>query len=77
ETLRKAYDYVTQIGYLPIVVNDSRGFFTSRVFATYLDEGLQLMQDGVSPVTIERAGWKVGMPVGPLAVHDEVSMELT
>lgn len=77
ETLRKAYDYVSQIGYLPIVVNDSRGFFTSRVFATYLDEGLQLMQDGVSPVTIERAGWKVGMPVGPLAVYDEVSMELT
>lgn len=77
ETLRKAYDYVAQIGYLPIVVNDSRGFFTSRVFATYLDEGLALMQDGVSPVAIERAGWKAGMPVGPLAVHDEVSMELT
>ncbi len=77
ETLRKAYDYVAQIGYLPIVVNDARGFFTSRVFATYLDEGLQLMQDGVSPVVIERAAWKVGMPVGPLAVHDEVSMELT
>lgn len=77
ETLRKAYDYVAQIGYLPIVVNDARGFFTSRVFATYLDEGLQLLQDGVAPVVIERAGWKVGMPVGPLAVHDEVSMELT
>ncbi|MEM6640012.1 MAG: 3-hydroxyacyl-CoA dehydrogenase NAD-binding domain-containing protein [Pseudomonadota bacterium] len=77
DTLRKAYDYVAQIGYTPIVVNDSRGFFTSRVFATYLDEGLQLMQDGVSPAAIERAGWLAGMPVGPLAVHDEVSMELT
>jgi len=77
ETLRKAYDYVSQIGYMPIVVNDSRGFFTSRVFATYLDEGLHLMQDGLSPVAIERAGWIAGMPVGPLAVHDEVSMELT
>ncbi|MEO1575543.1 MAG: 3-hydroxyacyl-CoA dehydrogenase NAD-binding domain-containing protein, partial [Pseudomonadota bacterium] len=77
ETLRKAYDYVAQIGYMPIVVNDSRGFFTSRVFATYLDEGLQLMQDGVTPAAIERAGWLAGMPVGPLAVHDEVSMELT
>ncbi|ASK21651.1 MULTISPECIES: 3-hydroxyacyl-CoA dehydrogenase NAD-binding domain-containing protein [unclassified Halomonas] len=77
ETLRKAYDYVAKIGYLPIVVNDARGFFTSRVFATYLDEGLQLLQDGVAPIEIERAGWKVGMPVGPLAVHDEVSMELT
>jgi len=77
DTLRKAYDYVRQIGYLPIVVNDARGFFTSRVFGTYLDEGLQLLRDGVSPVTIERAGWNVGMPVGPLAVHDEVSLELS
>jgi len=77
DTLRKAYDYVQQIGYMPIVVNDSRGFFTSRVFGTFMDEGLQLMQDGMSPVAIERAAWKVGMPVGPLAVHDEVSMELS
>lgn len=77
DTLRKAYDYVQQIGYLPIVVNDARGFFTSRVFGTFMDEGLHLLQDGVNPVTIERAAWKVGMPVGPLAVHDEVSLELT
>ncbi len=77
ETLRKAYDYVQQIGYLPIVVNDKRGFFTSRVFGTYLDEGMALMRDGMSPVAIERAAWKIGMPVGPLAVHDEVSMVLT
>jgi len=68
---------VQQIGYLPIVVNDKRGFFTSRVFGTYLDEGLALMRDGMSPVAIERAAWKIGMPVGPLAVHDEVSMVLT
>src|SRR5258708_5445102 len=77
QTLRKAYDYVQQIGYMPIVVNDSRGFFTSRVFGTFMDEGLQLIQDGMNPVAIERAAWKVGMPVGPLAVHDEVSMELS
>jgi 3-hydroxyacyl-CoA dehydrogenase/enoyl-CoA hydratase/3-hydroxybutyryl-CoA epimerase len=77
QTLRKAYDYVQQIGYMPIVVNDSRGFFTSRVFGTFMDEGLQLLQDGMNPVAIERAAWKVGMPVGPLAVHDEVSMELS
>jgi 3-hydroxyacyl-CoA dehydrogenase / enoyl-CoA hydratase / 3-hydroxybutyryl-CoA epimerase len=77
DTLRKAYDYVQQIGYMPIVVNDSRGFFTSRVFSTFMDEGLQLMHDGMNPVAIERAAWKVGMPVGPLAVHDEVSMELS
>jgi 3-hydroxyacyl-CoA dehydrogenase/enoyl-CoA hydratase/3-hydroxybutyryl-CoA epimerase len=77
ETLRKPYDYVQQIGYMPIVGNGSRGFFTSRVFGTFMDEGLQLMQDGMNPVAIERAAWKVGMPVGPLAVHDEVSMELS
>jgi 3-hydroxyacyl-CoA dehydrogenase / enoyl-CoA hydratase / 3-hydroxybutyryl-CoA epimerase len=76
-TLRKAYDYVQQIGYMPIVVNDSRGFFTSRVFGTFMDEGLQLVQDGMNPVAIERAAWKVGMPVGPLAVHDEVSIALS
>lgn len=77
DTLRKAYDYVQQIGYMPIVVNDSRGFFTSRVFGTYLDEGIALMVDGMSPVAVERAGWLAGMPVGPLAVHDEVSLTLS
>lgn len=77
DTLRKAYDYVQQIGYMPILVNDSRGFFTSRVFGTYLDEGLALLRDGMDPVAIERAAWKAGMPVGPLAVHDEVSLVLS
>ena len=77
DTLRKAYDYVQQIGYMPIVVNDSRGFFTSRVFGTYLDEGMALLRDGMSPVAIERAGWLAGMPVGPLAVHDETSLVLS
>ncbi|MCA0869227.1 enoyl-CoA hydratase/isomerase family protein [Seohaeicola saemankumensis] len=77
ETLRKAYDYVQQIGYMPIVVNDSRGFFTSRVFGTYLDEGISLMVDGMNPVAIERASWLAGMPIGPLAVHDETSLVLS
>ncbi len=77
ETLRKSYDYVQQIGYMPIVVNDSRGFFTSRVFGTYLDEGQQLILDGMNPVAIERAAWIAGMPIGPLAVHDEVSLVLS
>jgi len=77
DTLRKAYDYVQQIGYMPIVVNDSRGFFTSRVFSTYLDEGMALLRDGMAPVAIERAGWLAGMPVGPLAVHDETSLVLS
>ncbi|MCF8466411.1 MAG: enoyl-CoA hydratase/isomerase family protein, partial [Sneathiella sp.] len=76
ETVRKAYDYVMQIGKIPIIVNDSRGFFTSRVFGTFTDEGASLIVDGVDPVVIERAAWKVGMPVGPLAVADEVSLVL-
>jgi len=76
DTLRMAYDYVQQIGKIPVVVNDKRGFFTSRVFGTYCDEGVALLKDGVKPVQIERASWQVGMPVGPLAVTDEVSLEL-
>jgi len=76
DTLRKAYDYVQQIGYMPIVVNDSRGFFTSRVFGTFMDEGLQLLVDGMAPSAIERAAWLAGMPVGPLQVFDEVSLIL-
>lgn len=76
DTLRKAYDYVQQIGYMPIVVNDSRGFFTSRVFGTFMDEGCQLLVDGMAPTAIERAAWLAGMPVGPLQVFDEVSLIL-
>ncbi|MZR13913.1 3-hydroxyacyl-CoA dehydrogenase [Maritimibacter sp. DP07] len=76
DTLRKAYDYVQQIGYMPIVVNDSRGFFTSRVFGTFMDEGCQLLVDGLAPSAIERAAWLAGMPVGPLQVFDEVSLIL-
>lgn len=77
ETLRKAYDYVLQIGKTPIVVNDSRGFFTSRVFGAFINEGLELLQDGMTPAAIERAGWKAGMPVGPLQVFDEVTTSLS
>ena len=77
ETLRKAYDYVQQIGYMPIVVNDARGFFTSRVFGTFMDEGCQLLVDGMAPAAIERAAWLAGMPVGPLQVFDEVSLILS
>jgi 3-hydroxyacyl-CoA dehydrogenase/enoyl-CoA hydratase/3-hydroxybutyryl-CoA epimerase len=75
-TAAVAYDYVKQIGKTPIVVNDGRGFFTSRVFGTYTDEGAALLHDGVPPVQIEREAWKAGMPVGPLAVADEVSLIL-
>ncbi len=76
-TLAKGFDYVQQIGKTPIVVNDSRGFYTSRSFATYVMEGLALLQEGQHPRSIEAAGIQAGMPVGPLAVHDEVSLSLS
>ncbi len=75
-TLAKAFDYVQQINKIPIVVNDSRGFYTSRVFATYLKEGLALLKEGQNPRAIESAGLQAGMPVGPLALADEVSLSL-
>ncbi len=71
-----AVDYVTQIGKIPIVVNDSRGFFTSRVFATFTCEGAMLLQEGVPPAVIENMAKRVGMPVGPLAITDEISLTL-
>ncbi|PLW82705.1 3-hydroxyacyl-CoA dehydrogenase [Kineobactrum sediminis] len=77
ETLARAYDYARQIRKTPIVVNDSLGFFTSRTFGTYLDEGVRMLREGLHPVQIEAMGRAVGMPVGPLAVYDEVSLELT
>ena len=77
ETLAKAYDYVQQIGKTPIVVNDSRGFFTSRVFGTFVQEGLRLLAEGVHPAKIEMAALRAGMPVGPLAIQDEVSLTLS
>ena len=77
ETLAKAFDFVQQIGKLPIVVNDSRGFFTSRVFSTFVQEGLRLLAEGVHPARIEMAALKAGMPVGPLAIQDEVSLTLS
>ncbi len=76
ETLARAIDYVKAIRKTPIVVNDSRGFYTSRVFGTYVREGLALLADGVAPALIENAGKMAGMPVGPLAMADEVSIDL-
>lgn len=76
ETLAKAFDYVLQINKTPIVVNDSRGFYTSRVFATYVTEGIAMLGEGVHPRSIEVAGMKAGMPMPPLALQDEVSLDL-
>ncbi len=74
--IAKALDYVAQIKKTPIVVNDSRGFYTSRCFGTYVTEGAELLAEGVAPALIENVGKQLGMPVGPLAVSDEVSIEL-
>lgn len=75
-TLARSMDFVRAIGKTPIVVNDARGFYTSRVFGTYLSEGMALLQEGVTPALIDNAGRLAGMPVGPLALADEVSLEL-
>ncbi|MEQ8695188.1 MAG: 3-hydroxyacyl-CoA dehydrogenase NAD-binding domain-containing protein, partial [Bauldia litoralis] len=74
--LARAMDYVQAIGMTPIVVRDSRGFFTSRVFASYVMEGMTLLQEGVKPALIENAAKLGGMPVGPLEVTDATSLSL-
>ena len=76
-TLAKAFDFALQLRKTPIVVNDSLGFFTSRTFGTYLDEGARLLHEGLHPVQIDAMGKAIGMPVGPLTVQDEVSLELS
>ena len=76
ETLARAFDYVQQIKKTPIVVNDSRGFYTSRCFGTYVNEGVALLSEGQNPRAIEVAGLQAGMPVGPLALQDEVALSL-
>ena len=76
ETLAKALDFVKQIRKTPIVVNDRRGFYTSRCFRVFPEEGMTMLAEGIKPALIENAGRMAGMPVGPLAVADEVSMQL-
>ncbi|MVM29480.1 3-hydroxyacyl-CoA dehydrogenase [Spirosoma sp. HMF4905] len=74
--LAVAIDFTRKIRKTPIVVNDSRGFYTSRCFGTYSAEGMELLKDGVNPILIENGGKDAGMPVGPLAVTDEVALDL-
>ncbi len=73
----RAVDVVQQIKKTPIVVNDSRGFYTSRVYGTLLTEAAALLGEGVDPQTIERAATMAGFPAPPLAMLDEVSLTLT
>jgi len=77
ETLARAYDYVLAIDKTPIVVNDSRGFYTSRTFGTFVQEGCAMLAEGIPAPVIENAARFAGMPVGPLAVIDETSMSLS
>jgi 3-hydroxyacyl-CoA dehydrogenase/enoyl-CoA hydratase/3-hydroxybutyryl-CoA epimerase len=75
-SVAKAIDVVQQIKKTPIVVNDSRGFYTSRVIGTQINEGLAMLGEGVAPMSIERAALQAGYPVGPLQISDELNMEL-
>jgi 3-hydroxyacyl-CoA dehydrogenase/enoyl-CoA hydratase/3-hydroxybutyryl-CoA epimerase len=76
EALATALDYVRMIRKTPIVVNDSRGFYTSRVVGTYLREGHLMLMEGLPAALIENVGRMAGMPVGPLALNDEVAVDL-
>ena len=76
ETVARAYDYVQALGKIPIVVNDSRGFYTSRTFGTFVMEGAAMLGEGIPAPVIENAGIQCGMPVGPLAVLDETDSGL-
>ena len=74
--LARALDYVRAIRKTPIVVNDSRGFYTSRVVGTYIREGQLMLTEGVPAAMIENVGRMAGMPVGPLSLTDEVAVDL-
>ena len=74
--LAAALDYVRAIRKTPIVVNDSRGFYTSRVVGTYIREGHLMLTEGVPAAMIENVGRMAGMPVGPLSLTDEVAVDL-
>ena len=65
------------IGKIPIVVNDSRGFFTSRVCGAFISEGHRLLKEGVPAAMIENCAKFAGMPVGPLSLNDEVAIDLS
>ena len=74
--LAMALDYVRAIRKTPIVVNDSRGFYTSRVVGTYIREGHLMLAEGIPAAMIENVGRMAGMPVGPLSLNDEVAVDL-
>lgn len=76
DVLARVFDYVLAIKKTPIVVNDSRGFFTSRVIGTFVNEALAMLGEGVAPASIEQAGSQAGYPAAPLQLSDELNLEL-
>jgi 3-hydroxyacyl-CoA dehydrogenase/enoyl-CoA hydratase/3-hydroxybutyryl-CoA epimerase len=74
ETLAKAWDYILKIKKAGIVVNDSPGFYTSRVFGTFISEGNHLLVEGVTPALIENGAKAAGMPMPPLGISDQVGL---
>ena len=76
EALARVFDYTLAIGKTPIVVNDSRGFYTSRVIGTFVNEAIAMLGEGVEPASIEQAGSQAGYPAPPLQLSDELNLEL-
>ncbi|MEV4128779.1 3-hydroxyacyl-CoA dehydrogenase NAD-binding domain-containing protein [Nocardia sp. NPDC049707] len=76
EALARVFDYTLAIKKTPIVVNDSRGFFTSRVIGTFVNEAIAMLKDGIEPAAIEQAGLQAGYPAAPLQLSDELNLTL-
>jgi 3-hydroxyacyl-CoA dehydrogenase/enoyl-CoA hydratase/3-hydroxybutyryl-CoA epimerase len=76
EAIARVYDYTLAIKKTPIVVNDSRGFFTSRVIGTFVHEAIAMLEEGIEPATIEQAGLQAGYPAAPLQLSDELNLKL-
>ena len=74
--ISRAIDFVSKIRKVPIVVEDTRGFYANRCVMRYIQEGYNLLSEGVKPALIENAGKMAGMPVGPLSLQDEVAIDL-
>ena len=77
EVLAKTFDFVLQIRKTPIVVNDSRGFFTSRVIGKFIGEAVAAVGEGVEPASVEQAALQAGYPAGALQLQDELTLSLT
>ncbi|MCW2560082.1 MAG: 3-hydroxyacyl-CoA dehydrogenase [Mycobacterium sp.] len=77
EALARVFDYTLAIKKTPIVVNDSRGFFTSRVIGTFINEAIGMLAEGIEPATIEQAGSQAGFPAPPLQLSDELNLKLS